>query len=53
MGEINEPLLKTLRIPYWDLTIENWRTQMMTAIQRMKEISSPVVLLVKNGVLSQ
>ena len=53
MGEINEPLLKALRIPYWNLSVSNWRTQIMTAIQRMKEISSPVVLLVKNGVLSQ
>ncbi len=53
MGEINEPLLEVLRIPYWDLSVENWRGQMMTAIQKMKEISSPVVLLVKNGVLSQ
>lgn len=53
MGEINEPLLKALKIPYWDLLEENWETNMILAIEKMEETSSPVVLLVKKGVLCQ
>lgn len=51
MGEVNEPVLKAYRIPYWILTEDNWETIMMRALKKMEEISSPVALLVDKGVL--
>ena len=53
MGAINKPFLEALKIPYWNLTIGSWKLQMMNAIEIMNESSSPVVLLVKKGVLAQ
>jgi phosphonopyruvate decarboxylase len=53
MGEINISLLESLNLRYWDLNEENWLMSMQKAIELMDEISSPVVLLVKKGVLCQ
>ncbi|NHJ48444.1 MAG: hypothetical protein FK733_11730 [Asgard group archaeon] len=52
MGDVTEPVLKAMNVPYFDLQEDSWKTDMNTAINKMKEISSPVVLLVKDGVLS-
>ncbi|MHA2333936.1 MAG: thiamine pyrophosphate-binding protein [Candidatus Hodarchaeales archaeon] len=53
MGEVNEPVLKAFKVPYWDLTVERWEADMKNALTKMVESSSPVALLVKKGVLSQ
>lgn len=51
MGEINESLLKALKVPYWELSEDNWQTTIKIATDKMNEISSPVALLVRKGVL--
>ena len=53
MGEVNEPVLKAFKIPYWNLPKENWESIMDEAIELMESTSSPVALLVKKGVLSK
>ena len=53
MGEINNSLMDTLNLHYWDLNENNWQISMKKAITLMHEQSSPVVLLVKKGVLCQ
>ncbi|UCE13329.1 MAG: hypothetical protein JSV04_14230 [Candidatus Heimdallarchaeota archaeon] len=53
MGEVNEPFLKVLKVPYWNLSEDNWETEMKTATKTMIETSSPVALLVEKGVLCQ
>ena len=53
MGEINEPVLKAFRIPYWILTEEEWEITMNFAIEKMEERSTPVAILIKQGVLSK
>ncbi len=53
MGEVNEPVLKAFKVPYWNLSEDRWTIEMKAAIQKMTETSSPVVLLVKKGVLCQ
>ena len=53
MGEVNEPILKALKIPYWNLSEERWKTDLKNAVQKMEETSSPVALFVKKGVLCQ
>ena len=53
MGEINISFLESLNLRYWDLDEDNWLMSMQRAIESMDEISSPVVLLVKKGVLCQ
>ncbi|NHJ40598.1 MAG: hypothetical protein FK731_11245 [Asgard group archaeon] len=53
MGEVTEPMLKAMHVPYFDLTEDKWESVMKKAIEKMDEISSPVALLVKKGVLSQ
>ncbi|MHA2390323.1 MAG: hypothetical protein ACXACW_16495 [Candidatus Hodarchaeales archaeon] len=53
MGEINNSLLESLNLRYWDLEIENWQKNMKNALTEMKDQSLPVVLMVKQGVLSQ
>ena len=52
MGEVNEPVLKAFKIPYWILNEEKWESILDKAISVMEETSSPVALLVKKGVLS-
>ena len=53
MGEVNEPMLKVLKVPYWDLTEERWEIDIEKAVKKMNETSSPVALLVNKGVLCQ
>ncbi|MFQ5980761.1 MAG: thiamine pyrophosphate-binding protein [Candidatus Heimdallarchaeota archaeon] len=53
MGEINESLLDALKIPYWEFSEARWEVDLKQAIAKMEEISSPVALLIKKGVLSQ
>ncbi|NHJ33449.1 MAG: hypothetical protein FK732_11360 [Asgard group archaeon] len=53
MGDITEAVLKALKIPYSDLTVENWESNMKNAIDTMYEIFSPVVLLIRQGVLNK
>lgn len=53
MGEVNEPVLKALKIPYWNLSEDEWETEMRTATRTMMKTSLPVALLVKKGVLCQ
>lgn len=53
MGEVTEPVLKALKVPYWDLSEDRWKTDMQNAMKKMTEITCPVALLVKKGVLSK
>jgi len=53
MGKINNSLMDSLNLRYWDLSEDNWQMTMKKAITLMDEQSSPVVLLVKKGVLCQ
>ncbi|MBN1329835.1 MAG: hypothetical protein JXA54_10210 [Candidatus Heimdallarchaeota archaeon] len=53
MGELTEPILKSLKLPYWTLTEDFWEATMNLALQEMEATSVPVALLVKNGVFSQ
>ncbi|MHA1513008.1 MAG: hypothetical protein ACTSRJ_02975 [Candidatus Hodarchaeales archaeon] len=53
MGKINNSLMDSLNLRYWDLNENNWQMTMEKAITLMDEQSSPVVLLVKKGVLCQ
>ncbi|MHA2245449.1 MAG: thiamine pyrophosphate-binding protein [Candidatus Hodarchaeales archaeon] len=53
MGEINEPVLNSLKVPYWILSEASWEQEMTKALQKMEETSSPVALLVELGVLCQ
>ena len=53
MGEVNEPVLKALKVPYWNLSEANWKNEINIAVKTMDETSSPVALLVEKGVLCQ
>ncbi|MFX1508086.1 MAG: hypothetical protein ACFFDC_18530 [Promethearchaeota archaeon] len=53
MGEVNESVLKALRVPYWKLTEEDWKNDVKIAVETMEETSAPVALLVEKGVLCQ
>ncbi|NHJ85630.1 MAG: sulfopyruvate decarboxylase subunit alpha [Asgard group archaeon] len=53
MGELTEPMLKSLKLPYWTLTEDFWESTINLAIQEMIATKSPVALLVKKGVLSE
>ncbi len=53
MGEINNSLLESLKLRYWDLTVDNWQLRMKESLRIMNKHSTPVVLSVKKGVLSQ
>lgn len=52
MGEVTEPVLKALKVPYGELSEDRWEMSLYNAIRKMEETSSPVALLVKKGVLS-
>ncbi|MGC9781531.1 MAG: sulfopyruvate decarboxylase subunit alpha [Candidatus Heimdallarchaeota archaeon] len=52
MGEITEPVLKAMKVPYFNLTEDKWEADLNNALKVMEETSSPVALLVKDGVLS-
>ena len=53
MGEINEPVLKALKVPYWNLSEVDWKNEIKIAVKTMDETLSPVALLVEKGVLCQ
>ena len=53
MGKINNSFLGSLNLLYWDLNDKDWEVSMQKAMTVMDEQSSPVVLMVKKGVLSQ
>ncbi|MHA2173330.1 MAG: hypothetical protein ACXACP_03940 [Candidatus Hodarchaeales archaeon] len=53
MGEINNSFLKSLNLRFWDLDENDWQMSMKKALTIMDEHSSPVVLMVKKGVLCQ
>ncbi len=53
MGEVTEPVLKALKVPYWELLENKWQMDLNEALTKMEETSSPVVLLVHKGVLCQ
>jgi len=53
MGEVNEAVLKAFNVPYWILSERGWESEMNLALKEMKNSSSPVALLVKDGVLSE
>ncbi|MFX0122576.1 MAG: thiamine pyrophosphate-binding protein [Candidatus Hodarchaeota archaeon] len=53
MGEVNEPVLTALKVPYWNLTEDGWKNEIKLALEKMEEISCPVALLVEKGVLCQ
>ncbi|NPE09249.1 MAG: hypothetical protein GNW80_13265 [Asgard group archaeon] len=53
MGDITEAVLEAMKIPYFELTVENWEVDMKNAMKKTVEKSSPVVLLVRQGVLNQ
>ncbi len=53
MGDINDPLLETLKLKYWYLKEEWWQKIMQEAITEMNTQSLPVVVMVKKGVLSE
>ena len=52
MGDVTENVLKAYHLPYWILEEENWQNILELSINKMNEISLPVCLLVKQGVLS-
>ena len=53
MGDVTESVLKAMKIPYSDLTEDNWESDMKNTIEKMVETSFPVVLLVRQVVLSK
>lgn len=53
MGEVNEPVLKALKVPFWNLSEEGWKMDIINVLNKMEETSNPVALLVKKGVLCQ
>lgn len=53
MGDVTESVLRALKIPFSDLTEENWESDMKNALDTMYEAASPVVLLVRLGVLNK
>lgn len=53
MGDVTEAVLEAMKIAYFELTVENWEADMKNAMKETVEKSSPVVLLVRQGVLNQ
>ncbi len=53
MGDATGPSLDAIGIPHLELTKEHWKSDFLGAVNKMEETSSPVVLLVRKGVLSQ
>ncbi|MGY5865879.1 MAG: thiamine pyrophosphate-binding protein [Candidatus Thorarchaeota archaeon] len=51
MGEVTEETLEGYRVPFWELTTEDWQQTIELALNKMDETSRPVALLVKQGVL--
>ncbi|MCK5183223.1 MAG: hypothetical protein KAQ95_02870, partial [Candidatus Heimdallarchaeota archaeon] len=53
MGDVTESLLEAMKVPYFELTVDNWKSDMKNAMKKTVEKSSPVVLLVRLGVLNK
>ncbi|MEA2071469.1 MAG: thiamine pyrophosphate-binding protein [Asgard group archaeon] len=53
MGDISENLLEAYCLPYYLLSLKDWRNDMKEAITKMSQTNLPVAMLVKKGVLSQ
>lgn len=51
MGDVNESILKAFNISYWNLSIDNWQTDIEKAINHIEMNNLPAVLLVEKGVL--
>ncbi len=51
MGNVTESVLEAYGIPYWNLKGENWRKILDKALERMKEDSSVVCILVEKEVI--
>ncbi len=53
MGDVTKPVLDAYQIPYWIIEETNWKVVLDNALEVMEEISRPVCILVKKGVLSE
>ncbi|MBK5112669.1 MAG: hypothetical protein KGD59_06380 [Candidatus Heimdallarchaeota archaeon] len=53
MGDVTESVLEALKVPYSELTEANWESDMEEAMKKAVEASSPVVLLIRLGVLNK
>jgi len=53
MGDVTESVLRALKVPFSDLTTDNWKSDMINGIDTMNEAIAPVVLLVRQGVLNK
>jgi phosphonopyruvate decarboxylase len=51
MGKVTEDSLKCYRVPYWNLKSDGWQKTLEDAIAKMEEMSKPVALLVRAGVV--
>ncbi|TFF94508.1 hypothetical protein EU546_04770 [Candidatus Thorarchaeota archaeon] len=52
MGEVTEDALIAYRVPFWQLTEEEWEKTLTEAIDHMDRTSRPVALLIEQGVMS-
>ncbi|MHA1203097.1 MAG: thiamine pyrophosphate-binding protein [Candidatus Heimdallarchaeaceae archaeon] len=53
MGDVTKPVLDAYQIPYWVIEETNWKNVLDNALEVMEELSKPVCILVKKGVLSE
>jgi len=53
MGDVTKPVLDAYQIPYWTIEERNWKAVLDNALDVMEELSKPVCILVKKGVLSE
>lgn len=53
MGDVTKPVLDAYQIPYWAIEETNWKNVLDNALEVMEELSKPVCILVKKGVLSE
>ncbi|MCG3223586.1 MAG: sulfopyruvate decarboxylase subunit alpha [Candidatus Heimdallarchaeota archaeon] len=53
MGDVTKPVLDAYQIPYWAIEETNWKVVLDNALEVMEELSKPVCILVKKGVLSE
>ena len=52
MGDVTKSVLNAYQIPYWTIEEHNWKNVLDNALEVMEELSKPVCILVKKGVLS-
>ncbi len=52
MGDVTKSVLDAYQIPYWVIEEHNWKNVLDNALEIMEELSKPVCILVKKGVLS-